>query len=61
MTKTATYRQEDIFQEIPGDDKNILMKIPPEVCKKMGWEPGDRLSITQGEDGSISVKKIKNG
>jgi AbrB family looped-hinge helix DNA binding protein len=60
MTKTAIYKQEDIFQEIPGDDKNVLMNIPPEVCEKMGWKPGDRIKVEVNEDRTISIKKVKD-
>lgn len=60
MTKIVTYHADDIFQSIEGDDENVLMKIPPEICEKMGWSPGDRLKITQGENGSISITKIEN-
>jgi len=60
VTKIITYHADDIFQDIDGDTDNVLMKIPPEICEKMGWEPGDSLSVTQGKDGSISIKKIND-
>lgn len=60
MTKIRTYYAEDIFEDIEGDDENVLMKIPPEICESMGWEPGDSLTVTQGKDGSITLKKIEN-
>lgn len=60
MAKIITYHVEDIFEDIDGDEENVLMKIPPEVCEKMGWKPGDSLNITQGEDGAISITKIEN-
>ena len=60
MTKIITYHADDIFEDIEGDEENVLMKIPPEICKKMGWKPGDSLSVTQGKDGSITMKKIEN-
>ena len=56
MTKVITYKVEDIFEDIDGDDKNVLMNIPPEVSERMGWEPGDVLKITV-EDGVISISK----
>ena len=61
MTKIITYHVDDIFEDIKGDDKNILMKIPPEICEKMGWKPGDSLSVTQEENETITIKKIENG
>ena len=59
MSKIITYKVEDIFQDIEGDDKNVLMNIPPEVAERMGWEPGDVLKITV-EDGQISIIKKEN-
>lgn len=58
MTKIITYKVEDIFQDIEGDDENVLMNIPPEVSERMGWKPGDVLKITV-EDGQISITKAK--
>lgn len=55
-----TYHADEVFQDIEGDDENVLMKIPPEICEKMGWKPGDSLNITQGEDGTILITKIEN-
>lgn len=61
MSKVITYKVEDIFEDIEGDDKNVLMNIPPEVSERMGWVPGDILKITV-EDGQISIsKKEQNG
>lgn len=54
--KTITYKVEDIFEDIDGDDKNVLMNIPPEVSERMGWKPGDILKITV-EDGVITMSK----
>jgi formylmethanofuran dehydrogenase subunit D len=54
--ETFTFKAEDIFEEIPGDPDNVLLKFPPELIEKMGWKDGDTLDITL-EDGSIVVKK----
>lgn len=59
MAKTIIYKQEDIFQDIEGDDENVLMNIPPEICEKMGWKPGDTLHISTTPEGTISIKKGK--
>jgi len=62
MDKNYTYKVEDIFQDIDGDDKNVLMTIPPEVSERMGWKPGDVLKIETKEDGTIHItKKEENG
>ena len=56
MSKIITYKVEDIFQDIEGDDKNVNMTIPPEISERMGWTEGDILKITV-EDGQISISK----
>lgn len=50
------YNYEDIFEDIPDDPENILMKIPPEVLESTGWKEGDVLVI-KAEDGSIVLSK----
>lgn len=50
------FSADDIFEEIPGDPDNVMMKFPDEVLKIMGWKEGDVLDITV-EDGKIVVKK----
>ena len=50
------FNAEDIFEEIPGDPDNVILKFPLEVLEKTGWKKGDTLSITL-EDGKIVVKK----
>tara|TARA_B110000503_G_scaffold92164_1_gene139029 strand:+ start:425 stop:619 length:195 start_codon:yes stop_codon:yes gene_type:complete len=60
MTKTITYKVEDIFQDIEGDDKNVLMTIPPEISERMGWQPGDILKIETKEGGTIHITKKEN-
>ena len=56
MTKVITYKAEDIFADIEGDEENVLMNIPPEILERMGWVPGDTLNISV-EDGVISISK----
>jgi|TARA_B110000046_G_scaffold30281_1_gene31997 AbrB family looped-hinge helix DNA binding protein len=56
MSKIITYKVEDIFEDIEGDDKNVNMNIPPEISERMGWTEGDILKITV-EDGQISISK----
>ena len=56
MSKVITYKAEDIFQDIEGDDKNVVMNIPPEISERMGWTEGDVLKIVV-EDGVISIEK----
>jgi AbrB family looped-hinge helix DNA binding protein len=58
MTKIITYKAEDIFKDIEGDEDNVLMNIPPEIAERMGWQPGDVLKITV-EDGNIVITKVE--
>jgi hypothetical protein len=58
MTKTITYKVEDIFEDIPNDKENVLMKIPPEISERMGWQTGDKLRIRVLEDRTISIEKV---
>ena len=51
-----TYTYEEIFEDIPGDPDNVLMKIPDEICEAQGWKPGDTLNITV-ENGQIIITK----
>ena len=50
------FTAEDIFQEIPGDSENVLLKFPDEVLELAGWKEGDILDIKL-EDGKIVIKK----
>ena len=50
------FTAEDIFQEIPGDPDNVIMKFPDEVLALTGWKEGDTLDIKL-EDGKIIVTK----
>jgi len=50
------FNVEDIFEDIPGDPDNVIMKFPPEVLELTGWKEGDTLNITV-ENGAISIQK----
>lgn len=51
-----TFLVEEIFEEIPGDPDNVMMKLPPEICEQNGWKEGDTLNI-KVEDGAIIITK----
>ncbi len=52
-----TFLAEEIFEDIPGDPDNVMMKIPPEICEAQGWKEGDTLNI-KVEDGAIVISKV---
>lgn len=58
MSKNYTFKQEDIFQEIPGDPENLNFIIPPEIMEAQGWKEGDNLKIEWGDQGSIVITKL---
>lgn len=55
--ETLTFKVEDIFEEIPGDPENVMMKIPPEICEQQGWKEGDVMHIEVKEGGLHISKK----
>ena len=54
--ETKTFLVEDIFEDIPGDPDNVMLKIPPEICEQNGWKEGDTLNIVV-ENGAIVITK----
>lgn len=53
---TKTYKYEEIFSDIEGDDENVLMTIPPEICEGAGFKIGDVLNM-KIEDGKLVLSK----
>lgn len=51
------FNVEDIFEDIPGDPDNVIMKIPPEILESNGWTTGDTLNI-ELQDGAIVIRKV---
>lgn len=56
MTKT-TYTVNELFEDIPGDSENVIMKLPPEICEAQGWVEGDTINITV-ENGAMVLSKV---
>lgn len=54
---TLTFKAEEIFEDIPGDPDNVMMKIPPEILEKQGWKEGDTLNV-KVEEGAIVISKV---
>jgi hypothetical protein len=54
---TLTYAVEDLFEDIPGDPDNVIMKLPPEICEAQGWKEGDVLNI-KVENGAMIISKL---
>jgi formylmethanofuran dehydrogenase subunit D len=56
MTKT-TYTVEELFEDIPGDPDNVIMKLPPEILEAQGWKEGDTINI-KVEDGAMVLSRV---
>ena len=50
------FNAEELFEDIPGDPDNVMMKIPPAVLEQTGWKEGDILNVKL-EDGAIILSK----
>ena len=51
-----TFLAEELFEDIPGDPDNVMLKIPPEICEQNGWKEGDTLNIVV-ENGALIITK----
>lgn len=56
MMETIICKAEDIFEDIPGDPDNVLLKFPPEMLEQTGWKEGDTLNINV-EGNSLVIRK----
>jgi|APGre2960657423_1045063.scaffolds.fasta_scaffold54550_2 antitoxin component of MazEF toxin-antitoxin module len=56
MMTPLIFNADDIFEDIPGDSENVLLKFPPEILEQTGWKTGDTLDIKL-ENGAIVVTK----
>jgi len=56
--KSWTFKQEDIFEDIPNDPENVIMNIPEEIREAAGLKEGDPIRILWGDQGSIVIEKI---
>tara|TARA_B110000503_G_scaffold116090_1_gene174871 strand:+ start:484 stop:684 length:201 start_codon:yes stop_codon:yes gene_type:complete len=55
--KTWTFRAEEIFEDIPNDPKNVMMKIPEEIMELQGWKEGDTVKVSWGDQGTVIIEK----
>ena len=58
MSKSRMYSYEEIFEGIPGDSDNILLKFPSELLEETGWMEGTVVNITVEDTGSGNVMII---
>lgn len=58
MDKVITKKVEEIFEDIEGDEDNILMTIPPEIMELQGWKEGDTLRFETNDHG-LTITKVE--
>ena len=58
---THIYKQEEIFQDIPGEPDKVTMKIPDEIAEQAGFKPGDTIKVSWGDQGTIIITKVEDG
>ena len=51
-----TYNADELFEEIPGDNDNIMLNLPTEALDAAGLKIGDSVDVEQQGD-SIVIKK----
>ena len=56
--KRYVYKAEEIFTDIPEDPEHVNMKLPDEIAKEAGLEPGDTVRILWGDKGTIVIEKV---
>ena len=56
MQSKKTYLVEELFEDIPGDPDNVILKIPQEICDAQGWGEGTELDVT-AEEGLLRLRK----
>jgi bifunctional DNA-binding transcriptional regulator/antitoxin component of YhaV-PrlF toxin-antitoxin module len=40
------------------DNGDVILPIPPQILKEMGWKEGDELDIGVDDNGKIYLKKV---
>lgn len=60
MSKQWIYNVEDVFEDIPDNPEEVIMKIPPEICEEIGLQPGDPIKILLGDQGTVIIEKVKD-
>ena len=52
-----TFKVEELFEDIPDDPDNVILKFPPEVLEHTRWQEGDTLNV-EIENGAIVISKV---
>lgn len=50
-------RYEVITQEDP-ETGDLLIPLPPQLLKEMGWKEGDQLDFQMDDKGKVIIKKL---
>lgn len=55
MTQSAEIRQ---IIEDPDNPGELILDLGPEICDRLGWQPGDNLLWADNGDGSWTLSKL---
>lgn len=56
--KAPEFQFEVVLQEDP-ETKELILPIPPELMKQMGWVEGDNLDFNQDDKGRWVISKTQ--
>jgi antitoxin component of MazEF toxin-antitoxin module len=52
----TTYKYNEVFEDLEGENGDVLLKIPPDICDAVGWKVGDTISIKVEGDALVLSK-----
>ena len=54
------FKANEIFKDVPGDEKKVIMTIPEPIMKKQGWSEGTKIKVKWGDQGTIIIEEIED-
>lgn len=55
-SQRTSWKIDEIFQDVPGDEENVKMVIPDEIVKQLDLNEGDTIRIQVTESGLVLSK-----
>lgn len=56
-TRITDFPADEIFEDIPDDPDNVVMKIPRPICAQLGIDIGDVIVVEYGDNGGLILRK----
>jgi len=57
VQRNKEYTYDEVFESIPGDNDNVLLNLPDELCEEVGLCPGDTVTVKL-INGSLVISKV---